>query len=280
MKIKTMSKVLAIVLALSALLQTGYTLLSIVQAQTAASAGGTEAAVNIDIPQDVLDKLKSSDPSHYDTNLANYKKLLVALDVHGKFKREIERLILEGHRLPDLLIAYEFLNQNYGKMQDLETMVKFREAGKTWDAVFTGYNKDHAAFVPRSFDSDYLEGLMKTPGFTPDDIMIADRLAFVSGKPVKDLIAGKLESQNSWKEIAADLDILHSASALPRVQITAQQLKQYTVPGTFAEAKVTAAFVLAQKIGKSPETVIGKMQAGMTDEAIMAESYIETYDKF
>lgn len=255
MKIKTMSRALLIVLALSVAIQAGYSLVSIVQAQTVVSSGGTSTDIE-----------------------TKYKQLLVTLDVHEKFKQEIERLIMAGHRLQDLLIAYDFLYQNFGKMQDLESLIKQKEAGKPWEALFTAYNTSHTEFVPRAFDPDYLEGLMKMPGFTSDDVMMADRVSFVSGKPVKDLIAAKLESQRNWKDVTAELDILHGTSTLPRVQITAQQLSKFAKPGAFTEEQVAEAFVLAQKIGKSPETVIEKMKTGLTEEAIMADGYMEKYN--
>lgn len=288
LKMKTVSKALLVVLALSIVVQAGYTLVSFVQAQTvvmddeapqaAAIESGATTFDHIEIPQDVLDKLQATDSSHYDSNLTKYKQLLVDLDVHVKFQQEIERLILAGHRLPDVLIAYEFLYQNFGKLLDLESLVKMVESGKSWEAVFTSYTNSHKEFVPRAFDPDYLESLMKTPGFTSDDVMMADRVSFASGITVKDLITSKLESQRNWKDVTAELNLLHGTSALPRVQVTSQQLSKFVNPGTFTEDQVVQAFVLAQKIGQSPETIVEKMKAGKTEAAILAENYMVKYN--
>lgn len=274
LNMKKISRALVVLLALGAVIQIGRVL-----AETALSGESPAAgdAVNTDISQEVLNKLNETDPGRYDLNVSRFKNLLLTLNVHEKFKNEIERLILEGHDLPDLLIAYEFLYQNFGKKQELESLATQKESGKTWSAVFAEYNRNHEDFVPRSFEPDYLESLTTTAGMTPDDIMLADRISFVSGSPVKDIIADKLESQKTWKQIAADLDILHSASTLPRVQITEKQMARL-VSGTFTERQVAEAFVLAQKLGETPETIAGLMKAGKTEEAVMAESYTEKYN--
>ena len=133
--------------------------------------------------------------------MSRLKNLLITLNAHEKYKHEIERLILAGKALPDVLIAYEFLYQHFGKMQELETLVQEKESGWTWGAVFAGYNEKHPDFVPRSFEPEYLERLMAMPGITPDDIMLADRISFVSETSVDALITDKLEAQRSWKQI-------------------------------------------------------------------------------
>ncbi|MDR6553469.1 hypothetical protein [Paenibacillus qinlingensis] len=287
-KMNTVSKALLIVLALSIAVQTGYTLVSYVHAQTVAmdeeapKVPTTETgATSIDqkvIPQDVLNKLQATDSSHFDSNVMKYKQLLADLNVHAKVQQEIERLVMAGHSLSNVLIAFEFLYQKFGKLPELELLVKQKEAGKAWEALFAGYNSGHKAFVPRAFDPDYLEDLMKKPGFTSDDVMMADRVSFASGIDVKDIITSKLESKRNWMDITAELDLLHGTATLPRVQITAQQLSKFVKPGSFTEDKIAEAFVLAQQIGQNPETVVEKMKAGKTEAAIRAESYMLKYN--
>jgi hypothetical protein len=274
MNVKKISKALVIVVTLGAAIQIGS-----VFAQTALSEVSTVTsdAMNTDISQEVLNKLNEADPGRYDLNVSRIKNLLITLNAHEKYKHEIERLILAEKTLPDVLIAYEFLYQNLGKMQELESLVNKKESGWTWMAVFAEYNKNHADFVPRSFDPDYLERLMATPGITPDDIMLADQISFVSDISVDFIITDKLEKQRSWKQITADLNILHSASTLPRVQISKEQQAKFT-SGIFTESQVAEAFVLAQKLGETSETVVKLMKAGKTEEAIMAESYMQKYN--
>ncbi|THF72582.1 hypothetical protein E6C55_32710 [Cohnella fermenti] len=234
-------------------------------------------AVNTEISSDVLEQLQEeSDSATYELQVNRLKNLITALDVHEKFKQEVERLIKEGHSLPDVLIAYEFLYQSYGRMQDLEPLIKQKEDGKEWDAVFTDYNRKHETYVPRSFDSEYLEGLLKTPGVTPDDIMLADRLSFVTDTEVKDILEDRLESDKSWKQIAVELNVLNGSSSLPRVQITEEELAAFSTD-TFTEDNVAEAFVLAQKLAETPESVVELMQAGKSEEAIMAASYSHKY---
>ncbi|QMV42435.1 hypothetical protein [Cohnella cholangitidis] len=234
-------------------------------------------ANSIAISQQVLDKIKQSDPDNYEKNVTNYKNLLTELNVHDKFKQEIDRLLAADHKLPDLLVAYLFLYQSYGQLSDLEPMVANKESGKKWSAIFSEYANAHPVFAPRAFDSSYLEELMQTPNLNSDDIMIADRVSFAIGKPFEEIISIRLKSI-SWKAANADLGILYSADKLPRVQITAEQMNKYTAPGKLTEDQVAQAFVIANKAGKSADSVIEQIKAGYSEEAILAQAYSEKYE--
>ncbi|CAG7644632.1 hypothetical protein PAESOLCIP111_04752 [Paenibacillus solanacearum] len=255
---------------------TAETTLSGITATTAANQPAPTS--EIVISQEVLDRIRQSDPANSDRNIANYKNLLIKRDVHPKFKEEVERLVLLNHRISDLLIAYEFLYQAYGQKQDLEAFVRQKEAGKAWDIIFQEYKSSHEEFRPRTFDSGELESLMAIAGITSDDIMIADRVSFVTAVPFKDLIKGKLESSKSWKEANAGLDIVNSAGALPRVQISAEQINRYTQTAKLSEQQVAEAFVLATKVDEKPEIVIEKLRTGVSQETIMSEYWQQKYN--
>ncbi|CAG7658640.1 hypothetical protein ACFQI7_32635 [Paenibacillus allorhizosphaerae] len=238
----------------------------------------SDAVSEIVISQTLLDYIKQSDLANYDRNVTNYKSLLAKRDVHPKMKDELERLMMLGHRVPDLLIAYEFLYQAYGQKKDLEAFVLLKESGKAWEGIFQDYGRNHAAFQPRAFDSKELESLTMTAGITSSDIIIADRLAFVSGQPFNDLLRSKVEGGKSWKDVSADLDILNGAGVLPRVQISAEQMNRYTQTAKLTEQQVAEAFVLAGKVEETPEIIIGKKQSGTTPEAIMADYWNRKYN--
>ncbi|QJD85851.1 hypothetical protein [Cohnella herbarum] len=234
-------------------------------------------ADSIVISKQVLDNIKQSDPGNYERNVTLYKKLLIELNVHDKFKQEIERLVAANHKLPNLLIAYEFLYQSYGQISELEPMVVNKESGEKWSVIFYDYAKSRPVFAPRAFDSSYLEQLMQTPNLTTDDIMIADRVSFTIGKPFEEIISDRLKSI-SWKAANAGLGILYSADKLPRVQITAEQLDKYTASRKLTEDQVAQAFVIANKAGKSADSVIEHIKAGYSEEAILAQAYSEKYE--
>lgn len=231
----------------------------------------------VSISDEVLNKIKQSDPANYDRNVANYQNQLTALQVPESFKSEIERLIMANYRLPDLLIAYEFLYHHYGLIGDLEGFVTKKNAGNAWKTIFAEYNQSNAPFVPKDFAADTLETLMETPGIASDDIMLADRVSFEAGKPFDEVINAKVAGQ-SWREITAKLNILNGSDKLPRVQVTSQQLEKYTKSGRLTQQQVVEAFVLAYKVGKTPDEVVTKVQSGYTEEAVFAESYQQKYD--
>lgn len=241
------------------------------------SITGTAPISNsIVISEEVLTNIQSSDPEHYDKNLNNYKNLLSRLNVHQAFQVKIERLIQDGRPLPDILTAYEFVYHQSGMFQSVEQFVKQRQSGTMWETIFRSYTRSHPRFAPRAFEPELLESWMKTPGLTADDIMIADRISFESGKPVPQLLAAKNESK-SWQEQNAELGIVFSASILPRVRVTAEQLDKFTKKFRMTEQQVVEAFVLADKLGLKPEDVVAKLGSGLAEEAVYAESYTIKY---
>jgi hypothetical protein len=230
---------------------------------------------NTDIPPEIQDLIRQSDPANFDKNITNYKNLLIKLNVHTKFKNEIERLITAGHKLPDILVDYEFLNDSFGQMQEIEMLVRARESGKSWAAVFEDYNRNNPEFVPGSFEPGYLENLMKTPGITSDDIMIADRVSQKVSKPFKDVLEKRI-SRMLWKVINAELDVVNAQTKIPHVPVTPEQIDKYT-SSEMEKEKVVLAFVIAMKMEKNVEDIINRIKAGATKEQIYDECYTQKY---
>lgn len=230
----------------------------------------------IEISQDILDLIKSSDPDNYTKNLDNYKQLLVTLNVHIIFKNEIERLIKEESKLPDILTAYAFLNDCYGSMTDLEKMVDEKELGGKWVDIFKAYNKNNPEFVPRNFDSQYLEKLMGTPGIDQEDIMIADRVSQNTKVAIEDVINKRIEGSN-WRLINAQYGIVNGQEKSPHLSVTREQLTKYSNANKLSEKQVIEALAIANKLGKSTDSVLQSIKQGLLKEDIYAVAYEEKY---
>ncbi|MBT2291030.1 hypothetical protein J7E73_18180 [Paenibacillus albidus] len=205
-----------------------------------------------------------------------YDQFLKEFDVQEAYRKQIEQLVEGGYSRTDVSIAYDFLYQNFGTIDDWNEMLEAKATGKTWEDLFIQYDVKHPEFIPRNFDSGELEILMQIEGATPDDIMIADRLSFVTGKPFGDLLNEKLKA-GQWGNIFVRESVLYSGNSFPRVQLTEEEVYKYIQNGLLSEQQVTHAFVLAQKLGESPKVVISKLEQGISEELIMAQSYMEKY---
>ena len=206
----------------------------------------------------------------------SFEQFLNTLDVQDVYRQEIEQLIAGGYTREDVCTAYDFLYQNFGSEADLEALLVSKAAGKTWGQIFTAFTAAQPKFEPRAFDSGELENLMRAQNFTADDIMIGDRLSFVTGKAFNDLISERIET-GEWSAIFAREKVLYSGKPLPRVEITTDQLQQYVQQGTFNDQQVVKAFVLAQKIGEAPGVVVARLKQGTSEATIMADSYVKKY---
>ncbi|TMV50644.1 hypothetical protein FE783_08085 [Paenibacillus mesophilus] len=274
---KTYSKLLSILLILGMAVYAGIAAFAAEDGGAAGQTGSTGQTTNdLVISQAVLDRIRAADPANYDRHVADYKALLVKLGIHDSIRQEIEKLVLDGYALPEILIGCEFLYHSFGTVADLRSFAVQQAAGASWERLFTEYNRNQPVFKPRSFPSDYLEKLMSTPGLTADDIMIADRLANATGRPFEEIIEEKLTSPE-WRGITAKAGILFGGDKLPRVQIKNEQLQAFQSESGLSAARIAEAFVIAHKVGKTAETVVGKLKEGYSPEAVFAESYEQKY---
>lgn len=285
------TKLLLLVLTLALVMPSGYIAYSVISEQGAPNVDGKNTAQqqpveeqqnaaqptgNVEISPEIQEIIRQSEPADFDKNLTNYKNLLVKLDVYTDFREEIERLLQEGNGLPDILIGYEFLNDSFGSVQDLEALIIEKESGKSWETVFEGYNSRNPEFVPGAFEQGYLEVLMNTPGITSDDIMLADRVAQKVSVSVSEVINQRIAGA-AWKDINGKYGIVNAQRSIPHVPVTPEQIDRYTAGG-LERQEVILAFVIAMKMDKNAEEVIGKFRAGESTEKIYAGYYSQKYD--
>ncbi|NLO38732.1 MAG: hypothetical protein GX115_04550 [Ruminiclostridium sp.] len=262
----------------------GVIVIAVLIVQSAAFAGSftgqTGENINtntVQISPEIESKIREQEPGEYNKNLANYRQMLVVLDIHNTYKTRMEEFILLDKRLPDILIAYQFLNENYGQIEELGTLLIEKESGKTWLEVFTAYRQQNLEFVPRSFDFDYLDVLMQSEGITEDDIMIADRVSQKTGLPFEDIIAQKA-SGKQWKDINEGFGIINAQKTLPRVPVTQEQLKKHTTGNALSEEKVVETLVIAYKLELDEQVAINKAKEGYTQERFFAEALEGKYE--
>ena len=236
---------------------------------------GLKDEARTEISKEILDLIKAQDPDSYTKNLNNYKQLLELLNVHVKFKNEIERLIKKGKKLPDILIAYSFLNDCYGGMEDIEKLVDKKEAGKKWPDIFKEYFKNNPEFVPRDFESDYLERLLDS-GTNQDTIMIADRVS-QKAKVEIDTLISKKQAGESWRLINAEYGIVNGLEKSPHLSVTRTQLTKYTTQTKLSEKEIINALTIGTKLGKSADSVLNSVKKGLSKEEIYAMAFEEKY---
>lgn len=231
---------------------------------------------DIVIKQEVLDMIKKSDEANYEKNIANYKNTLVELNVQKSFKEEIERLVLSGYNLKDVLVAYEFLNINFGKKSELQGFVAKKQQGKSFTGIFSDYNS-LTEFTPRTFEPEYLERLMTEPNIDTDDIMIADIIADKLNKEFDEVISYKLDGL-LWKHVNEKLEILSSAQNLPRIMVNNDEIEEYKEQYGLSEDKIVDAFVIAANLKKNVIEILPKFKAGYNREQIFAEFLQNKYN--
>lgn len=230
----------------------------------------------IQVDEEIEKGIRSLSGESADKNIKNYKRALVEFNVDKRFRQEIDKEIKKGYPLPDLLTAYDFLNENYGHIDELGKLLEKREAGASWVEVFEEYNRAHPEFKPRNFEPGYLEKVRKETGATADDIMIADRVSQQGYRSLEELLTLKKEGR-TWAEINAELGIVNTQEKLPRVAVTSGQVKKIIEEKQMTEEQAIAALVIAQKTGTEENEVITKVKEGKKKEEIYMDAYERKY---
>ena len=229
----------------------------------------------VSISNETKELIRLSDKKNYDTNIVNYTELLTQLNVHEKYINEMGRLLKEEHKISDILTAYSFLNDKFGRLQEIETLIKEKESGKAWTDIFKEYNKKNPEFVPGSFETGYLEELMKAPGITADDIMLADRVSQKTGKTMQEVMEKRMVGE-TWKDINAWLDIVNGDEALLRVSVSPEQIDKYVNAGMDRDV-VVEGYVIANKLNQKAEIVINELKTGTSVEKLLDKYYTQKY---
>lgn len=228
------------------------------------------------LKKEVEDKIASLDAVKADRNIKNYKTVLVEFDVPESFQSLMEEMYIKEHKVQNVLITYEFLYQNYGTITELEGLIQQKESGKAWNVIFKEYMKGKEVFKPRNFESGKLEKVFNTPGITPDDVIIADRVSLQTGMEFDELISMRGHGAG-WKTINEGLRIVNTSAELPRTAVTSAQVKKHMKETGLSEAKVIEALVLAQKLDKDGKSVVDKVKAGSAEADIIADCLEEKY---
>lgn len=231
---------------------------------------------HIKLAADVESTITKQDSTNAAKNIKNFKTLLAERGIPEKLKVEVEKRFKKGYRVPDVLIAYEFLYDNYGQASELEILLDKKKSGKSWVTIFKEYSAAAKPFTPKNFKPGEIDDLVKA-GMTLDDIMIADRISQKGLKGFDELIALRKEGK-IWQQINADLEILNTAERLPRIAVTSTQVKEYMTTTRLTEEQVINALTLAQKLGKSDEEMLKKVKSGSKNEDIFAESVSSKYN--
>ncbi len=288
-------KAIVFVLLIAGMLQAGIMVYSGAESQIngrysqeTSEINAQSAALEVEIPKkeidinkvvlkkEVEDAITNLDAANAARNITNYKTLLLELEIPLSFQTEIEDMYINGHKVQDVLVAYEYLYNDYGNIAELEVLIKQKESGKAWETVFKEYKRGMPEFIPGNFEAGKLEEIFKIPGITPDDVIIADRITQQSGMEFDELVAMRGQGLD-WKTINEGLGIVNTSGELPRVAITNAQVKNYIKSTGLSEERVIEALVLAQKLDKDGKAVVDKVKAGNTEEDIIAQSLEEKY---
>jgi hypothetical protein len=193
------------------------------------------------------------------------------LHIQGDRQVQINELIKKGYSEKDVYIAYAFLCEKYGTLEELNNMLEQKTSKKSWQSIFQQYDKNHKKFQPRKFEPDYIDELIISE-VSADDIMICDKIAYKSKKEYKDIMTEHMEG-SSFIEIANRLGIICNEEKLLRIQVTEDELNKYIKKYKFTREQIFGYCVLAKKTSQNCYTVMNKISEGSNKYSVLADYY-------
>lgn len=220
--------------------------------------------------------VRRADTKAYNKNSENYEKILSEFSVTKPYRDEINKLIEKGYAIPNIFIAYNFLNDNYGWIKDLEFLVQENKAGMNWTSIFSKYKSQNKNYKPSDFSFEYLNKIIEQYKLSTEDIMLADRVSQLGGEKFEDIIKEK-KNGKSWSEIKEKRGIINLQDGAEKVSIASSEVKKY-ISNDFKEQQAIDALVMARKLNKDASIIINEIKSGKSQEDIYAEYYIEKYN--
>lgn len=208
--------------------------------------------------------------------LDQVKNLIAKYNVPTQYQNEISRLIAKGYKETNVLIAFEFLNQNFGLISEMEPLLKLQKTVKNWSIVFQEYTKKIEAKKPRDFSNKYINDLLTVKKLSMDDLLIADNISRRGISTFEKLIDYR-EKGMLWKNINLRLGVISVSSKMPRIALSDAQIGKYTKSGDINTEQVVLAATIAEKTDMDMEKVIKAIKQGKNKEEIYGMAYTEKY---
>ena len=117
-----------------------------------------------------------------------FEKFAAELNFPDHYSDKFMELLDKGYDPKEMMIAYDFLSENLGSIDELESLLESKK-NKKWSEVFDAYLKAIPEFNQTDFDAKYLDGILKAGAVTTEDIAFADALAQRTNSDTKGKLA-------------------------------------------------------------------------------------------
>lgn len=199
------------------------------------------------------------------------KREVAELKIDDTYLEVIGEVLSFGYTMQDILIAYRFLNEQYGNISELEGLLSEKQS-KDWSEVFESYNLKYPEFIPsEDFTVEELE-LYLSQGMTSDDIMIADRMAQRGYASFPELIGWRM-SGKSWREIKKEFQIINLEEKLKVVSVNHDEITKTMRETGLSEEAVLDAVILSKKLNVDQGELISETQYSMKKENVWEKAY-------
>jgi membrane-associated HD superfamily phosphohydrolase len=236
---------------------------------------------NIDISNVILDEetrrlLSDSSKTSLDREIKNYKKVIAEFNPCQIYLNKINKEIEDGNDIDDVFICYNFINEKYGNIEEMDKLLSQKKEGLEWKGIFEEYCKTNKEFTPSNFEEGFIEKELNGNNIDTNDIMIADRISQKGVEKFQELI-DKRKKGESWRDIKSSLGIINLEEKLGSISITSGDVEKYRANVDLSDDEIISALVLARKSNVSDSRVLEEINNGKNHEEIYAEIYTDKF---
>ena len=153
-----------------------------------------------------------------------FEKFAAELNFPDHYSDKFMELLDKGYDPKEMMIAYDFLSENLGSIDELESLLESKK-NKKWSEIFDAYLKAIPEFNQTDFDAKYLDGILKAGAVTTEDIAFADALAQRTNSDAVEIINQKRDGK-SWEEIAVEKRSANTKGKLAKISVTEKELQE------------------------------------------------------
>ena len=211
----------------------------------AASSEILEPKPEYTIPEAVTELVTEKIESN---KIQQFEGFIKEFSVPEVYVEQILALVEQGYSLRDIMVLYDFLEDNFGSMDELESMLAQKKAGANFVQLFDAYIVSKQDYTQKDFPEGEIDRLLSYQFIDIEDILVADIMAQEANVPFDDIM-GQLTQGKGWQEVAVSVNMLTCDGEADTIAISNEEIEQYAEQNTVSVQKAAKYVAMEKEAG-------------------------------
>lgn len=203
-----------------------------------------------------------------------FEGFIKELSVPEAYVGQILALTEQGYSLKDIMVLYDFLEDNFGSMDELESMLAQKKAGANFAQLFDTYITSKQDYTQKDFPEGEIDRLLSYQFINIEDILVADIMAQEANVAFDDIM-GQLTQGKSWQEVAVSINMLKCDGKADTIVISSGEIEQYAEQNTVSIQKAAKYVAMEKEAGDTQTKANSRIKIAQKSPAQAFADYLE-----